>query len=656
MSWWEALPVGLVAVLLIFVPGLALIATAGGRRFFALAVAPAVSVAVYAVLGILLPVLGVDWGFPAVAVATGLLVAMTALVSWLVRRRRVGTRESAAFPPQPGTVLAVVLAAILITVQLVIVHGSPDHVSQTFDAAFHLNGAKYMLDTADGSSLHLSGLILPEGASSFYPAAWHDVVTLVAGLTGGSVIVAATMVNIVIAALVWPLGSILLVREVFPRNRVAVVSAGVLSAAFPAFPILPLDYGVLYPYFLALALLPAALALGLSLTGLVGPSPVPLVLRILGLGASLVAIGLAQPSIVFAWAALLVPAAIAMFLRLTRGAPTRRRVAIGALFLAGLGALAAGWLIFGRVGQYSPWGPYASPPLAVVELLTNSREGSPVAIAVSALVVIGLVSLIRSREKWWLAGSWAVGALLLLAAVSMHFWTPRNLLLGLFYKDPPRLAALLVIVALPVAVAGALAVWAFLGAKVWPRIRDRVRPERRRGLALAASVATVVALIATTQGIAMQSAVQVAATKYNLTEWSPILSIDEKALLERLDTVVPEDAVIVGNPWTGTSLAYVLGNRRVLNPHFNVSRDPNHVLVNMHLADAASDPEVCDALADLGVRYALDFGVYTRDAGGVLSFDSTTDYRGLLGLDDSDVATEIDREGDKVLYEITGCD
>lgn len=655
MSWWEALPAGLVAVFLLFVPGGALVVAAGGRRFFALAVAPAVSVAVYAVLGILLPVVGVAWGFPAVAVATAILVAATAAVSWLVRRRRASDRDGSPFPPQPGTVIAVVLAAVLISIQLVIVHGNPDHVSQTFDAAFHLNGAKYMLETADGSSLHLSGLILPEGASSFYPAAWHDVVTLVAGLTGGSVIVAATMVNIAIAALVWPLGSILLVREVFPGSRVAVVSAGVLSAAFPAFPILPLDYGVLYPYFLALALLPAALALGLSLTGLVGPSRVPLVLRILGLGASLVAIGLAQPSIVFAWAALLVPAAIAVYLRLIRGASRRRRVALSALFLAALGALAAGWLVFGRVGQFSPWGPYASPPLAVVELLTNSREGSPVAIAVSALVLVGLVSLIRSREKWWLAGSWAVGALLLLCAVSLHFWTPRNLLLGLFYKDPPRLAALLVIVALPVAVAGVLAVWAFLLARVWPRIRDRARPERRRGLALAASVATVVALIATTQGIAMQSAVQVAATKYNLTEWSPILSIDEKALLERLDTVVPEDAVIVGNPWTGTSLAYVLGDRRVLNPHFNVSRDPEHVLVNMHLTDAADEPEVCDALADLGVRYALDFGVYTRDAGGVLSFDSTTDYRGLLGLADSGIATEIDREGDKVLYEITGC-
>lgn len=656
MSWWAALPAAIVAVLVIFLPGLALLAAAGARRFFLVAIAPAVSVAVYAVLAILFPFVNIPWSVPAVAIAAAVLAAITWAVSLLVRRLRADHEGPAASAGQPGTLLAAVLAAVLIGIQLLIVHGKPDHVSQTFDAAFHLNGVKYMLETANASSFHLSGLILPDGASSFYPAAWHALVALVAGLTGGSVVVATTVVNIAIAALVWPLGSILLARVIFPGNRVAVISAGVLSAAIPAFPILPLDYGVLYPYFLALALLPGALALALSLTGLVGRSTVPLILRILGLLASLVAIGLAQPSIVFAWAALLVPAALAVVIRLASGASTRKRVAAAGIFVAALGILGAGWLVFGRVGQYSPWGPYTSPPVALVELLTNSREGTPIAIVVSVLVVIGLVSLIRSRERWWLAGSWAVAALLFLTAASMHFWTPRNLLLGLFYKDPPRLAALLAVIALPVAVAGAVAVWAFLVAKVWPRLRDRVRPETRRPLALTATVVVVVALIASTQGLAMQSAVRVAATKYNLTEWSPILSIDERVLIERLHTVVPEDAVIVGNPWTGTSLAYVLGDRRVLNPHFNVSPDPRHVLVNMHLSDAASDPEVCAALADLDVGYVLDFGIYTRDAGGVLSFDSTTDYRGLVDLADSGVVTELDREGDKVLYEITGCD
>lgn len=656
MSWLAGIPVALVSVLVLFLPGAALLAAAGGRRFSALAVAPAVSVAIYAVLAILFPIVKLPWNVTTVAVCATALIGFTLAASVLVGRLR--PRRASPLPEsrQAGTVVAVVLAAVLIGTQLVIVHGEPDHVSQTFDAAFHLNGVKYMLETANASSFHLSGLILPEGASSFYPAAWHAVVALVTELTGGSVVVATTMVNIAIAALVWPLGSILLTRTVFPGSRVAVISAGVLSAAIPAFPILPLDYGVLYPYFLALALLPGAIALGLSLTSLIGRSSTPVGLRIFGLGASLVAIGLSQPSVVFAWAALLVPAAVAMYLRIIRGASARSRAVATGVLVALIGALGAGWLVFGRVGLYSPWGPYTNPPVALFELFTNSREGTPIAIVVSVLVIVGLVSLIRSRDRWWLAGSWAVAAVLFLSAASMHLWTPRNLLLGLFYKDPPRLAALLAVAALPVAVAGAVAVWAFLVARVWPRLRNRFGSERRRPLALAAAAVTTVALVASTQGIAMQSAVAVAATKYNLTEWSPILSIDERTLIERLDTVVPADAIIVGNPWTGTSLSYVLGDRRVLNPHFNVSADPRHVLINMHLADATSDPEVCDALAELGVKYALDFGVYTRDAGGVLSFDSTTDFRGLVDLADSGVVTELDREGDKVLYEITGCD
>ncbi len=54
---------------------------------------------------------------------------------------------------------------------------------------------------------------------------------------------------IVAAALVWPAGIVFLTVTLFGPHRVLVIAAGVLAAACPAFPLLMIDYGVLYPIF-----------------------------------------------------------------------------------------------------------------------------------------------------------------------------------------------------------------------------------------------------------------------------------------------------------------------------------------------------------------------------------------------------------------------
>ena len=52
---------------------------------------------------------------------------------------------------------------------------------------------------------------------------------------------------------------------------------------------------------------------------------------------------------------------------------------------------------------------------------------------------------------------------------------------------------------------------------------------------------------------------------------------------------VPEDAVIAGNPYTGTGLAYAFANRRVLMPHMlmYLTKDGHVVNEGLDEADAA---------------------------------------------------------------------
>lgn len=644
------LTIALAALAVLVVPGLLIGATAGARGFLLLAISPLLTVGTVSISTILFSVFGIDWNVAATSVSILIVAGIAAIVG------RVLPRTPPTGPPNRratiATSVALLIAAALGAVQLSIVFGNPENISQTFDAAFHLNGVKYLLETADGSSLHLSGLILPDWRSSFYPAGWHDIVALVVMVTGASVPVAANMVNLVIAAVVWPAGAILFVRFATKDSTPAIIAAGVLSMGFAAFPILPLDFGVLYPYFLALAMLPAALVLALSFTGLVPRTSLHWIVRLLLLAVALAGVGLAQPAIVFAWAALMVPPTLTAVIRRSRLASTRRGAVVPlVLFGIAVGGLAVAWWVIGKMGNTAPWNAYASLPEGVFELLTNSREGTPVAIAVSLLVIVGLVSCLRSRRQMWLAGMWGIAALLFLLAATLGFGDLRNIALGLFYKDPPRLAALLAVVAVPVASIGALAVWTVVSRHIPPRMSR----SSRFGEPVIAVAATVL-LLAASQGTAQRSAVETAATTYAITDSSPILSTDERTLISRLDEHVPEGDVVVGNPWTGTSFAYVIGDRDVLNPHFNVSSDPLHVAINTKLRDALTDPDVCDAIRDTGAGWVLDFGVYSRDSGGVLDFDSTTDYPGLVDIGDSGAVEEVDRVGDKVLYRITACD
>src|SRR5699024_3206089 len=90
--------------------------------------------------------------------------------------------------------------------------------------------------------------------------------------------------------------------------------------------------------------------------------------------------------------------------------------------------------------------------------------------------------------------------------------------------------------------------------------------------------------------------------------YDALLSDDERELLEQLPEVVPEDAIIATNAWNGSSLAYAISDREVLNTHMGFEAEPEVHLLNAELDEAHRDPEVCDAMHELGVDYALDFG------------------------------------------------
>lgn len=647
MTWLEAIPVALIALVIVFVPGGAIAAAAGARRLLLAVAAPAVTIAVLAATGIIYGKIGVPWTVGPIAGA----FAVIALLTWVSRRLITGSwthlRGDWVIGFSRGFVWGLVIATVIITLQLGFAFGAPDDVSQTYDAPFHLNGVRYIIDTANGSSFHLTGLILSGGRSTFYPAAWHDLVSVVAlAAPWAGIVGVANMTNLVIAAVVWPVGVLAVVRLLLPTRRAALVIAGIVAAAFPAFPLGMLDYGVLFSYFLALALMPAGLALGLSLFRLVNGRKLGAVtLQILSLVCVLGAIGLAQPSVVFGLGLFGVIGVVALIVPLIRRTTSPgARVAWIVAVIAILGAFALVWRRIGSFGFNAPWREYGSLPEVLLDAFTFARGDRPLAIIVGALVIVGIVTAIR-RGRWWFAVIWLSAAGLFVLAGALPQGDLRNIALGMFYKDTPRLEAFLVLPSL------VLAAWG--GDAIWRAVSRSVPSTSTRALTAFGAVG-LVALIASTQLTAMVYAVQHASNAYRLDERSRILDDDERALIERLPDEVPAGAVIVGNPWTGTSWAMALSDRSVLNPHFNTSHAEANEIVNAELNEAVGNAEVCDAIRATNVRYVLDFGADRFD-GSRLDVKTWIGFEGLLDLDDSDAVEEIDREGDKVLYRVTAC-
>lgn len=656
MSWLSVVPHVFVAVAILFIPGTVVALASRMRGFSLLAVSPAITVTLVSVAAVLAPMIGLRWSPVPVLLLTLLFAVLAfALTAFLIKGKRhrgivVDWRTSGL------QWFAVLVAAFLVGRRVVAVVGTPEAFSQTFDNVFHLNAIRHVEDTGSASSLTISTFT----GGSFYPAAWHDLVSLLTNLTGADITVAVNVVNLVVAALVWPLGCMFLAHTVAGARVAVTVAAGILAAGFGAFPLLLLDFGVLYPNFLGNALIPVALALGIRLLGLGVETPKSRAVDGLLLLASLPGIALAHPSSVMALLALMVPPLLFAWTKTTArlfSAGTLswpRLLGMLAVLFAGVAGLVVTWQNVRPLEEAAFWPPVETTGRAIGEVLTSSAVGRPVSWVVSILAVAGIVSLIVRRSQLWFIGTYLMAAGLFVVVASFPVGPQRMFITGVWYNDPPRLASLLPIVILPLATMGAVACWDGLVLPVVQNLVRGVRSTSSQGKAAAAFALPVVGAVAVsvlafgTQQANVRDAVNTAAPGYQLTKDSPLISTDELALIKRLDSKVPEGSVIADNPWNGSALAYAFSGRPVLLPHMHGAVPDGGKKIIDELNDASVDPSVCPEVQRLNVDYVLDFGhreVHGGDHG----------YDGLDNLALDGVARLVDEQGEARLYEITAC-
>ncbi|MCT1477318.1 DUF6541 family protein [Microbacterium sp. p3-SID336] len=636
-------------ILVLFAPGLLIGFGLRLRGLTLWASAPGISVGVLALLAIALPVLGIRWNHLSVTVAVVLVAALVYGLSFLLGRRRW---DPAPQPPERRALVllfaGLMVGAGLNAARLMSYIGTPTAISQTNDAVFHLNALRWVAESGSASSFDLSGLL---GGTTFYPAAWHAVTSLVA-VDLAAIPVAANLVALVTAAVVWPLSVTLLARVLSRGDALVTALAAALSAGLMAFPQLMFEWGVLYPYALSLAIVPAAVAStvvtvrawmsaphGQRLALAAGPA--------LGMLLILAGTALAQPSTVLAWGALVMlwlTSTLLTGIRREGARPTVRWtvIAVGWLLLALV------WLALAYLAGPVLWRSYRGVLGAVADVFVNSHSLLPAAWAMSVLLLAGIIAAFRERRLRWLIVAWAGVSLLYIVCVGTDLPVIKRLLTGPWYGDSFRIAALVPLVVVPLAALGLAMLLRWLAAVLARRVA--VSTDALAGLALGVIAVVGAVSIAVAPVVLLRVADETdEQSRYTMNHRS-YLSDDEYALLQDLPDLVPDDAVIIANPSTGAAFGYVLGRREVIPRTWSPPVSQAWDVLSTRLNDAGEDPAVCEALAAYGSpEYVLDFGIGGTGPGEYL-------MPGMTDFDDRPGFEEVAAEGDASLWRITACD
>lgn len=636
-EWIGAVPAYLVVALALIVPGVAVVAAGWGLRSpQRLLLAPAISTTIVASAASVAPLVGLRWGALPVVVLTAMVVAIALLL------RRLAGVDSPA--PARGTGLVALASLAVTAAATAIVYArafqTPENIAQRFDNIVHLNAIALAVQNGSASPFQI-------GATSdigFYPNAWHALTTLAVEFTGASVPVAVNGSNLAIVSLLWPASAMALAGALFAQRRSAYIVSAALTSGFGAFPALFFNWGVLYPNLVGYAMVPAGLAVVVTAVSERGaPALVRSSLLIALLSGG---IFLGHPNAflsLLAFSAAYVVSVLALGIVRER---TRSSVIAFCVALVGFAVAGAGsWAVFRTNAEHSGWKPWQELAQSIGEgVLASPRGYSPTAV-VTVLLVAGLITAVR-RPRWLpVIATFAVAVGLFAVASGLPIDDPvRQLLTNPWYNDSNRLAALLPLVAIPVATLGALSI-----VDVFQRAA-RARDAPRWASALAASLA-VVAVFSVIAGPNARIAMRQVVEAYAFTDASLILTTDEYALLERLDSETPEDALIIGSPRTGTSLAFALADREVTQRHIFGSPSPDLLFLNTRLRDIDSDPAVCRTIDDLGIDYVLDFG--RQD---VMDPEGAVDYDGIQVLSPGSHLALVDSEGSAArLFKIEGC-
>lgn len=598
LTWADA---GLlcVYVVVLWVPGGAVVLAARGRGWVLVAAPPLITYGLAGVGGPATTAIGMPWRWWTLPLCALVVAGVVAVVRWAASPtvpagpppwHRAGHLAVAAV-----TGLAALIGALAVLVGIKTLTAIP----QDWDAAFHANGIRWVVDTGDGSLSGMSQLNWYGTTSSqYYPNAYHLVAATVADITGRD-IPSVLNANTALIPGVAALGTAAMVRRLGGSAVLAGASAVVLVGMTAFYDML--WRGPLLPFAMGVALVPV-------LVVLLAESLRPERLRdrpVAGVLLALATVGLLalHPGVLIA------AVVFGLAYAAARWWEQPRRLGPDLLALAVFGVVTVLLAIPHILGSLNSvadgsigWPAVTTPEGAVGWALLFSHDADSRQLWITVVLGLGALSFASLGALRWtvVPASVFVALFVLVAAsdaplveaVSRPWWNDRYRLIG--------------IAALPLAVLAGHGI--AMVARVVSTAARRIVPSlgtRPLVLPVAATAAAVVLggyLVASHGSYLSRNEIRM----QNNTGDGPALSPTEIQGLEVLGTMVRPNQRVMNDRGDGSVWMYALAGVRPVAGHYaEAGVNPDARLLAQRFDEYDVDPEVRAAARRLDVGWAV---------------------------------------------------
>jgi D-galactosaminyltransferase len=609
----------LIALVLLIAPGAIVARIAQLNWPIAIAVGPALTYGVVALAIIPYGALGIPWnGWTALAALAVVCVVATVLQLLLARFRDT---EAEAREVNRGPAI-LVAGGVLVGVLLIgwaAFSGLPhwQSIPSTWDAVWHANTVRWILETGQASSTHMGELRNVEThALLYYPSVFHAQAAVLCQLIGAAATTGYTLTSLATAIWLFPVSAAVLTWRALRthttelRTAAVAATAAALSASFTAVPYVEFDVAAM-PNLAAYGVAIPTMALITSTLRHRDRIPVA-VLALVGVFSVHITGGIIVLLLVAAW-----------WLFEALWHPVRSRFG-DLLTLAGVGVVAGLILLpqFLSVTEQEDiiaghsFLTYLSMRHGLFDaVFQHSRHLNdfPYQWALMALAVVGgFIMLVK--KVWWPLAVW-----LLLIVINVDagtpLWGPFGVVAGafgeFFYKDPRRIAAATTPL---VNLMAAIALVCLVAAVV--ALAKRFTRQRRPMPARFWSAATAALLLAITVAAAGHYFPR---HRFLFGDKYDSILVDQRDLdaMAYLAKLPGARNTLIGNSNVdGTSWMYAVAGLHPLWTHYDypVQMGPGYHRYNFwaFAKKGDTDPRVPEAIKALNIRYVLASGPTIR--------------------------------------------
>lgn len=705
----------IVGVIFLWVPGFLVLRAARIDTLAAISLSPIASLALYWILTETYRVAGIFSSWISVFLPLAIISAVACVVSFLIGRRRKdpscllrisghnneGRRGFRLFA-------AYLLVGVCITSIVFIgnIGAATDFLAE-FDSVHHLGSAYAFNETGIWSSFAASadiGLdesIRPSSVGGFYPSLWHTFVALLMSCLNVPVTLATNAVNFILTAVVFPASMFSLMRILFRNELTPVLTGAFVIFAFMAFPWKFLIWGPLFPNLMSMVLMPTVCGLFLLLFKPNSRSNFIAIITLFLMG--MLVLVFSQTNAVFIMGVFFIPYLIWQASRIPliknseRSTILKRALCgIAATLVIGMIWIAFYKMPFLRATVSHSWAAFTDVPGALFNVLTLSFRETMPQYLLSALVIVGILGTILSAKKrkyFWITCSYLIMVIIYIICVTSE-GTIKQLAGGFWYTDPMRLGAIAALFAMPLVCIGLSWITDALKSLICgttsknaarhgahERARDAYSATEHKRLSYGTQIGVTAIILCfvffplgsllhlnghtpafaylTDQFKGVYAPVETSETGDRTDPAPRLYDLDEQRFVEEAKDIV-DDALVLNQPNDGSGFAFSVSDfdnlyYRSMGGYGFEGNNANSDIIRKGLNNIATDPDVQEAVKDLGAEYVLklDQGDQYVRANPYLWSYREEDWTGIDNIDDDTPGFEaVLSEGDMRLYKI----